>query len=112
MRAENSISLASRMMRKIGICSLFGLLILALTGGVAYWKNRSNTLGTRGEIQKRLDAIRAAGQPVTAQDMAKLYPDPLPEKDVSRLLASAVNALSIPDSADELPLIGSGSLPP
>lgn len=96
------------MTRRFWIFSLFVLLALALAAGALHLKSRSNA---RAEIQKRLDAIRAAGQPVTAQDMAKLYPDPPPERDAAHLLAPAMNTVSIPDSASDLPLIGNGSLP-
>jgi hypothetical protein len=57
----------------------------------------------RVEIQKRLDAIRAAGQPLTAQDLAKLYPDPPPEHDAVLLLKPALAELVIPENSTNLP---------
>jgi len=57
------------------------------------------------EIQKRLDAIRAAGEPVTADDLAKLHPDPPPERDAALLLAPAVAAVR--NSATDPPFFDS-----
>ena len=65
----------------------------------------------RVEIQKRLEAIRNAGQPLTAQDLAKLYPDPPPEHDAVLLLKQALAALVIPRDSTNLPFFGGKSWP-
>ena len=44
---------------------------------------------------------------MTIQDLAKLFPDPPPEHDASNLLASAFAALSIPESENDLHVLGS-----
>jgi hypothetical protein len=89
----------------IGVVATFTLLVLLV---VSVWSadHRGEENRGRAEIQKRLDAIRAAGEPITIQDLAKLYPDPPPEHDASNLLASAFAALSIPDSVNDLPYFG------
>jgi hypothetical protein len=69
------------------------------------------------EIESRLDAIRAAGEPVSLADYAKLFPDPPPEHDASRLLAEVFSRISIPKPTPQVPffsdaksLIGSGPM--
>lgn len=111
MYSLDSIRLASGMFRKIGIIGLFALLIFLAAAGAIYLKGRADSRRTRAEIEKRVAALRAAGQPVTAQDMARLYPDPPPEKDAARLLAPAMHALSIPDPIDDFPILGKAPLP-
>ncbi len=63
------------------------------------------------EIQKRLDAIHAAGQPVTAQDLAKLYPDPPPEHDAALILKPVFDGLKISDNLTNLPFFEEVELP-
>jgi hypothetical protein len=85
----------------IGVVATFILLVL-LVASVWTTDHRAEDKRARAEIQKRLDAIRAAGEPVTAQDLEKLFPDPPPEHDASNLLAATFAALSIPDSVNDL----------
>lgn len=76
--------------------------MVALLLGVLIAKERAEHQRNLVEIQKRLDAIRAAGQPLTAEDLAKLYPDPPPEQDAALLLKPALALLSIPDESTNL----------
>ena len=50
----------------------------------------------RAEYERRIAALRAAGEPVTASDLAARYPDPPPERDFRRLLRSLLPAGSDP----------------
>lgn len=50
----------------------------------------------RAEYERRIAALRAAGEPITATDFAARYPDPPPERDFRRLLRSALPAGSDP----------------
>jgi len=84
-------------LRKIGKLTLFGAIALALCVGLAVWHSRVEIRRAWAEIQKRLDALRAAGEPVTAEDLAKLYPNPPPDRDAALLLAPATAALWLPD---------------
>ena len=83
---------------------LTGLIVLTLVLCAAWLKTGLEDRSARGEIQKRLDAIRASGQPLTAQDLAKLYPDPPPEHDALRLLKPILAALVIPEDSTNLPI--------
>lgn len=76
-------------------CVLVGLI-------VASWlaDHRAEDKRLRVEIQKGLEAVRAAGQPVTSQDLAKLFSNPPPGQDAARLLAPALDALAIPEAKD------------
>src|SRR5512135_541954 len=89
---------------------LGGCAVLALLIGGVLLKVRADDSHARAEIQKRLDAIRAAGEPLTAQDLAELYPDPPPERDARRMLSPGLSALVVPED-DELPLFYGGDLP-
>jgi hypothetical protein len=80
-------------LRKIGAFGAVGLIAVALGIGIAVLHSRAEKRRAWGEIQQSLDAIRSAGEPVTADDLAKLHPDPPPERDASLLLAPAVAAL-------------------
>ena len=64
-----------------GDFGVLGLIALVLCIRAAIWHSRAEKQRAWAEIQKRLDAIRAAGEPVTADDLAKLYPDPPPEQN-------------------------------
>jgi hypothetical protein len=72
-----------------GVIPLF-VVVLLLMGLIE--RDRAD----HAEIQKRMAAIRAAGQPVTAEDCAKRYPYPPPEKDASVLLKPALDLLAVP----------------
>ncbi len=84
-------------LRKTVTFGAAGLIAVALCIGIAVLHSRAETRRVWAEIQKRLDAIRATGEPVTADDLAKLYPDPPPERDAALLLAPAVAALQHPE---------------
>jgi hypothetical protein len=60
--------------------------------GVFRW----NVSRDREVFERRIAAIRAAGQPVTADDFAALYPDPPPDKDFRLLMRSCLPAGSHP----------------
>ena len=92
-------------------CVLACIVVVALSVGVLWWKMIRDDRIARVEIQKRLDAIRAAGQPLTAQDLAKLYPDPLPEHDAVLLLKPALAALVVPEDSTNLPFFGGDDWP-
>src|SRR3954454_24099728 len=71
-------------------------LVIAVVVGVLVAKQSAEAQRDRTEVQRRLDALRAAGLPMTAQDLATLYPDPPPEQDASLLLKPALAILSVP----------------
>jgi hypothetical protein len=90
-------------LRILFFCALSGVVVVALSVGVLWSKMNRDDRAARVEIQKRLDAIRAAGQPLTAQDLARLYPDPPPEHDAVLLLKPALAELVIPKNSTNLP---------
>ncbi len=95
--------------RVILIVLFGGLAVLAVLIAAVTIKFRAEDRQARAEIQKRLDALRAAGQPLTAQDLANRYPDPPPERDARRMLQPALAKLSVPDT-DKFPLFIGGGL--
>jgi hypothetical protein len=91
----------SRTILRILFCFvLSGVVVVALSIGVLWLKMIRDDRVARVEIQKRLDAIRNAGQPLTVQDLAKLFPDPPPEHDAMLLLKPALAALIIPRESE------------
>jgi hypothetical protein len=54
----------------------------------------------RAEYERRIAALRAAGEPVTAADFGALYPDPPPDKDFRRLLRLALPVGTLDPYAD------------
>jgi len=68
-----------------------GAVVVVLLG-VFRW----NVSRDREIFERRIAAIRSAGEPVTADDFAALYPDPPPEKDFRVLLRSCLPAGSGP----------------
>jgi hypothetical protein len=100
-----------KILRVLFCCVLSGVVVVAISIGVLWLKMIRDDRVARVEIQKRLDAIRNAGQPLTAQDLAKLYPDPLPEHDAVLLLKPALAALVIPKDSTNLPFFGEADWP-
>lgn len=80
--------------------------VVTLVSGIFWLIARSDRQAVRKEIQNRLNAIRLAGQPLTLQDLAKLYPDPPADRDALRLLQPAFNALVVPNRSTNLPFFG------
>lgn len=81
----------------IGIFLAFALLMIVLVA-----RYRAINQRNQAEIKNRLEAIHAAGRPTTAQDLAKLYPDPPPEQDAALLLAPALAILAVPEDSTNL----------
>lgn len=85
------------------IITVVTLATIALSVAVFLLESYAESRRDQAEIQKRLDAIRAAGEPLTAQDMAKLYPDPPPEHDAVLLLKPALSEVNAPEDSTNLP---------
>jgi hypothetical protein len=64
------------------------LAILGVSGWVGFRLVKVRRL--QREINERLATLQAAGQPITRKDLARMYPDPPPELDASRLLAKSL----------------------
>jgi hypothetical protein len=60
----------------------------------------------RAENEKRLQAIRLAGQPLNMQDLAGLYPDPPSTQNAALLLKPALDLVVRPGLATNIPLFG------
>ena len=62
------------------------------------------------EISRLLAELRAAGEPIDAQDLARLFPDPSPEEDAAILFSGAFNIATNNSSPGSTPFIMSGSV--
>jgi hypothetical protein len=92
-----------KILRGLLYCSLLGGFVVAFSISALWLKMLRDDRLAHVEIQKRLEAIRAAGQPLTAQDLAKFYPDPPPEHDAVLMLKPALSALVVPEDTTNLP---------
>jgi len=90
---------------------VFWLAVLVLVAvvsvvGVAWFRVGLQDSAARVAIDKRLEAIRVAGQPLNMQDLARLYPDPPPSQDAAPLLKPTL-ALVVPSkNSTNIPLFG------
>lgn len=86
------------------VAALLGALVLAAVALV---------LIINWRLDSRLDAIRAAGDPVTAAELDAYYPEPPPGQNAAPLFLKAFKLLKEPDDEerDALAVVGSAELP-
>lgn len=89
---------------------LVGAMAL-LVAGIAIWVRQRAAAG-RAQIDLRLNAIRAAGEPATIKDLSKRYPSPPPPKDAALLLGPALDFVTFQHDVAAFPLLGESALPP
>ena len=106
MNESDPVSRQPRVKSRALLYIISFLVVIALVVGVLWLKARSDRRAAQKEIQKRLDKIRLSGEPVDLRDLAKLYPDPPPDRDALRLLQPAFDALIVPNQSTNLPLFG------
>lgn len=89
------------------LAALPSTLLIAAVISMVLLKRHQDALRT--EIVNRLAAITAAGEPVTTQDLARLYPDPPKNLDIVILLNRSLALIHLVDNqpmpigADDLP---------
>ena len=81
-------------------CSLVVVLVWAAVRETAAEK----------EIKRLLAELRTAGEPLDAQDLARMFPDPRPEEDAEVLFANAFNIASNNPAPGSTPLVMSGNI--
>ncbi|HEX7448492.1 MAG TPA: hypothetical protein VF306_13150 [Pirellulales bacterium] len=91
-----------------GVASLLVLFVAALGVGWLMAKQR---------VRAELARIRAAGEPVSVEDLDAFYPRPPADRDTTQLWLEAIAALDTPgfvDDAKDLPIVGESDeeLPP
>ncbi len=85
-----------------------GIALVVIAWAVQLADAKAKEDAAQKEVQKRLAALRQAGQPISFQDLAARYPDPPPEHDAELLLKPAAMALVQPKDSDNLPYFGGG----
>jgi hypothetical protein len=87
------------------------LLVVVLAGGYAMYR-----MILSNRVEKRLEAIRAQGFPVTLGELNDWYPAPPPGHDAADLYQQAfLKYLDDPtweEKENQLPVVGTGELPP
>jgi hypothetical protein len=76
---------------------------------VLVWAAMRET-ATEKEIKRLLAELRAAGEPLDAQDLARLFPDPPPEEDAEVLFARAFIIASNNPAPGSTPLVMSSTI--
>ena len=88
------------------------LIVLIVSGGLTLIemaaRRQERTL--EAKIQRKLAALKSAGQPVSAAELARLYPDPSPVQDASLILGKSLALTVGGPSRSKAPFIG-GALP-
>jgi hypothetical protein len=102
LNPENPKSRSRSKTSAIPLVQFGGFLVAALIIAAGLAIQSGKRAGVHAEVQKRLEAIRAAGYPMTALDLAKRYPDPPPERDAALLLKPALAVLAIPEDPTNL----------
>jgi hypothetical protein len=84
---------------------IYGIILIVLFGAILFLEERDRER-VAAKIEKELGSLKAAGYPLSAEDMAKLFPDPPADRDAYRLLKPAIALLSLPDDTVNLPFFG------
>lgn len=93
---------------------LLGALVVFLVVGalvaLVFLNARLEDRRLRTLVVQKLAALKAQGLPVTAEEVARLYPDPPASEDAGQLLAPAFNAL-VGAWSGNLPFVSGAALP-
>jgi hypothetical protein len=98
-----------RKRRKLKVSNVLMILLLVCIGLFAYYR-----LSVKSKLQARIDAIRAAGYPVTCAELDKWYTIP---ENVENAAYTIMDAFSYykkwdKDKSKSLPVVGRAKLPP
>ncbi len=85
------------------LLSLCFLTIVAVVTIIFVNQENAEDKKVGAAIEKELSDIRAKGQPLTAEDLARLHPDPPVDRDAAILLKPALALLSIPKGMTNVP---------
>ena len=83
---------------------LAALVILVGGYGLLRWKLKS-------QLQRRMDAIRAAGYPITCAELDKWYSIPNDVENAAEVILDATLHYAAPDKPELMPVVGQAELP-
>lgn len=100
---------APRKIRKLKISHVLIILLLVGAGAFALFR-----LSLKSKLQARIDAIRAAGYPVTCAELDKWYTIPENVENAAYTLMDAFSYYKLwnKEESESLPVIGRAELPP
>jgi hypothetical protein len=104
MKNRGRTGVCGRLLKAFLLVVIFGMLLSAF----CLWEKRDQQR-IRASIDKNLKSLQSAGHPLSAQDMARLFPDPPADRDANRLLNSAFDLLSIPEDSTNIPFFSAQS---
>ena len=89
---------------------LAGLITLVAVAVLLVWAARRETTAEK-EIQRLIAELHAAGEPVSAADLVRLFPDPPPSEDALLLLSNVLSFAVDHRPPASTPIIMSGPSP-
>lgn len=95
-----------RKRRKLKVSHVLIILLLIGAGSFAYYR-----LSLKSKLQARIDAIRAAGYPVTCAELDKWYTIPENAENAAYTIMDAFWSYREWGKTESLPLIGKANLP-
>ena len=98
----------SRRKRYLGLLAVLGIGVCLIAWIVGRGSREHQRLEAR--ISEKIAAIKSAGSPVTAEDLVRLNPNPLPEQDATLLLGRIFAMTASAPQGFNVPLLG-GKLP-
>jgi hypothetical protein len=98
---------ASRRKRRgLRACHILLVALVILVGGYGLLRWR-----LKSQLQRRIDAIRAAGYPVTCAELDKWYSIPNDVENAAEVILDATMYYAAPNKPELMPVAGQGELP-
>ncbi len=95
---DNNVAVLKGVKRRYKVIAVV-FLVLAVGFGVVFMRGKS-------KLEMKLDEVRAAGFPVTPEELNDWYSIPEGEKNAADVYVAAFDSYYEPDSTDDLPVIG------
>ena len=92
--------------RRLRACYILLVALVILVGGYGLlrWKLKS-------QLQRRMDAIRAAGYPITCAELDKWYSIPNDVENAADVILDATQYYAAPNKPELMPVVGQAELP-
>ncbi len=95
-----------RKRRGLRACYILLVTLVILVGGYGLLRWR-----LKSQLQRRVDAIRAAGYPITCAELDKWYSIPNDVENAADVILDATQYYAAPNKPELMPVVGQGELP-
>ena len=92
--------------RGLRACYILLVALVVLVGGYGLLRWR-----LKSQLQRRMDAIRAAGYPITCAELDKWYSIPNDVENAAEVILDATLYYAAPNKPELMPVVGQGELP-